>query len=128
LKSDKNEPSIEQLRKDIGLPEKKTYIPEIYQPKNIKELCRQFIFNDRLIERLASIGRGEGLGELPSYRDQMHAIELLLDRAYGKSEQFLDITRRDEGRPSTDTLIQTITALRGELDAVRKGTGVEKGE
>src|SRR6267142_3687554 len=42
-------------------------------------------------------------------------------------KQKLDITTKDDiDRPSTDTLIQTISALRAELDSLRKGTELEK--
>ena len=89
-------------------------------PNAIKELCREFVFNDKLIEKLSAIAKNAS-----QPRDRIRAIEVLMDRAYGKAEQEIGITSHDENRPSTDVLIQTIAALRGELDSLRKGTGVE---
>lgn len=90
-------------------------------PNAIKELCRELVFNDKLIERLSAIATNDE----EQTRDQIRAIEVLLDRGFGKAEQSLDITQHDEARPSTDVLIQTISALRAELDAIGKGIKVE---
>lgn len=89
-------------------------------PNAIKELCKEHVFNDKLIEKLVSIATSSK----GSDRDKIRAIEVLLDRAYGKPEQEIEITQNDSDRPSTDVLIQTITALRTELDALRAGTSV----
>lgn len=91
-------------------------------PNAIKELCREFVFNDKLIERLSTIAR---TAEKDS--DQIKAIEVLMDRGFGKSEQSIDLTTHDN-RPTSDVLLQTITALRSELDSLRKRDGVEAGK
>jgi hypothetical protein len=87
-------------------------------PNSIKELCRDFVLNDKLIERLCTIAK---TAEKES--DQIKAIEILMDRGFGKAEQSLDITTRNGDRPTAEVLIHTITALRAELDFVRAGTG-----
>lgn len=93
-------------------------------PNAIKDLCREFVFNDKLIEKLSTIAK-----TAPQQRDRLRAIEILLDRSYGKPEQELGITQRDDtDRPTTETLIQTIAALRAELDNLRKGSELEKAE
>ena len=104
----------------------------------LKEKCREIVTKHKIIEFLADVATGENVeqavgneGEVISVpaavRDRIKATELLLDRGYGKADQALDITTHDENRPSTDVLIQTITALRAELDSSRTGVGVEKG-
>ena len=90
-------------------------------PNAIKELCREFVFNDQLIQKLVDIAKSKS----EQTRDRIRAIELLMDRGYGKADQSIDLTTHDSERPTTDVLIQTITALRSELDGSRKGIGVE---
>ena len=89
-------------------------------PNAIRELCREHVFNDKLIEKLAEIAKGSIKDS-----DRIRAIEVLLDRGFGKPDQHLDITQQDENRPSTDALIETLRVLREELDSLRKGTSVE---
>ena len=49
-----------------------------------------------------------------------------MDRKYGKAPQFLDMDVNDvTDRPTSETLLNTITALRAELDSLRTGTSVE---
>lgn len=56
----------------------------------------------------------------------LKAFEMAEDRASGKPQQGLDVnTIDDTDRPPTDVLIQTITALRAELDSLRKGITLE---
>ena len=55
----------------------------------------------------------------------LKAYEFCCDHAFGKAPQAMDVTNYDGERPTTDTLIQTITTLRSELDNLRRGTGVE---
>ena len=94
-------------------------------PNAIKELCREFVFNDKLIERLSAIAKGEH----EATRDRIRAIEVLLDRAYGRPDQEIGITQHDESnRPTTDVLIETVTTLRSEIDDLRAGVGLEKGK
>lgn len=89
--------------------------------ESIRELCRQYVPNDRLIERLCKLAYSA-----KNQRDQITAIEILLDRGFGKAEQSIDLRMEDvTNRPSTDVLIQTITALRAELDGLRKGIELE---
>lgn len=73
---------------------------------------------------------GETTIKVPApVKDRIRAGEAYLDRRMGKVPQALDVTNRDEtDRPSTDALIQTMSALRSELDALRKGTSVEAGK
>ena len=92
-------------------------------PNAVKELCREFVFNDKLIERLSKLARSA-----QRETDQIRAIEVLLDRGFGKSEQAIDLTTHETGRPATEVLINTLTALRAELDAARARTGVETGK
>ena len=106
---------------------------------SIREMCREIVFNDRLVERLARFARGEGVRDYVAedgkiYKDaipakvneQIEAAQILIDRGFGRPEQSLDITQHDDSdKPSTDVLIQTITALRTELDHLRKGAGME---
>lgn len=57
--------------------------------------------------------------------DRMEAALRLAEFGEGKAHQSLDITNHDDdNRPGTDVLIQTITALRAELDAIRAGANV----
>lgn len=93
-------------------------------PNSIKELCREHVFNDQFIQLLANIAKNTN----EQTRDRIKAIELLMDRGYGKAEQNLDVTTHDGDRPSTDVLIQTITAIRAELDASRERIGIEAGK
>ncbi len=59
----------------------------------------------------------------------LKAFEMAEDRASGRPQQGLDINNVDDtNKPSTDVLIQTLAALRAELDNLRKGVGVEKAE
>jgi hypothetical protein len=61
--------------------------------------------------------------------DRMEAALRLAEFGEGKAQQSIDITQHnDDNRPSTDALIQTITALRAELDSLREGTTVEAKE
>ncbi len=95
------------------------------RPTNsIRELCREYVFNDQLIEKLVDIAKSTK----EQTRDRIRAIELLIDRGYGKADQSIEVTTNDSQRPTTDALIQTMSALRAELDASRKGIAVEKGE
>ncbi len=89
-------------------------------PDSIKELCRAYVLNDKLIERLCKIAVSA-----PRHNDQIKAIELLLDRGFGKAEQAIDLTTHESDRPTTDALIETLTALRNELDGLRKGNQLE---
>lgn len=90
-------------------------------PNSIKELCREFILNDKLIEKLCKIAK-----TADKESDQIKAIEILMDRGFGKAEQAIDLTTHESDRPTTDSLIETITALRTELDGLRKGVELEK--
>ena len=109
--------------------------PGAGRPLNwVKELARDIVRKDKLLERLAIIARGEDIpqpisnGEVISIpapvSEQRKAILDIVERGFGKVEQGIEITHNDESRPSTDALIATITALRAELDASRTGTGV----
>lgn len=93
-------------------------------PNAIKELCREYVFNDKLIEKLASIAKSAKT----QTKDQIRAIEVLMDRGFGKAEQSVELTTHDADRPTTDTLIETIRALREQLDVTREGIGVAKAE
>ena len=93
-------------------------------PNAIKELCKEYVFNDKLIEKLAKIASHPK----HSPRDQIRAIEVLLDRGFGKAEQSVELTTHDADRPTTEALIQTITALRNELDSLRTGAEVASGK
>lgn len=107
--------------------------------KWLKEECKTLIERHELLKFLASVANGESVeqavgnqGEVISVpaavRDRIKATELLLDRGFGKADQSIEISNSDDARPATDALIQTITALRAELDALRKGAGVEAKE
>lgn len=87
-------------------------------PNAIKELCREFVFNDQLIQKLATIAKDTD----EQTKDRIRAIEVLLDRGYGKADQSIDVTTHDDNRPTTEALLQTLTIVRAELDALRKGT------
>lgn len=57
------------------------------------------------------------------------AYQLAIEYGFGKPSQSIDVDLTDvTNRPSTDTLIQTITALRAELDSLRKGTEMAAGK
>lgn len=57
----------------------------------------------------------------------LKAFEMAEDRASGRPQQGLDITQVDDTtRPSTDVLLETVTALRAEIDSLRAGVGMEK--
>lgn len=86
-------------------------------PNSIKELCREFVLNDKLIEKLSYIAKN---AEKDS--DQIKAIEILMDRGFGKAEQAIDVTTTHGDRPTAEVLINTITALRAELDLAGTGT------
>lgn len=95
------------------------------RPTNsIKELCREYVFNDQLIEKLVDIAKSKD----EQTRDRIRAIELLIERGYGKADQTIDINTHDNDRPTTDALLQTITALRSELDSLRTGADVAAGK
>lgn len=92
---------------------------------SIKELCRQYVVNDKLIERLCKIAKDNKTAT----RDQIRAIEVLLDRGFGKPEQEIGITSHDSAdRPTTEALIQTMSALRAELDSLAKGVELAAGK
>jgi len=65
--------------------------------------------------------------EVPgALRDQLKATEILLDRAFGKPEQTLDMNIKDEGeRPSAEELIEIRRHL---LAKGGRGTGVAEGK
>ena len=106
----------------------------------LKAQCRKVIEEKQLIKFLADVAAGEsmeqavgGEGEIISVpaavRDRLKATEILLDRGFGKADQAIDVTTHgNEDRPTTEALLQTITALRAELDGARKGIGVEAGK
>lgn len=93
-------------------------------PNAIKQLCRDLIFNDKLIEKLGKIANNSNT----QTRDQIRAIEVLMDRGFGKAEQAIELTTNESDRPTTDSLIETLSALRKELDSLRAGVGVEKAQ
>lgn len=68
---------------------------------------------------------GEVVRVPAAVRDRLKAGDSYLDRRIGKVPQEIGVTNNDEDRPTTNVLIQTITALRTELDSLRKGVGVE---
>lgn len=68
---------------------------------------------------------GESIATPAQVKDRLRAGELFLERAVGKVAQELDVTSHDSDRPSTETLVETLRVLREELDAARKGIGVE---
>lgn len=101
----------------------------------IKELCREHVFNDQLVERLARIARGDAVNDYitedgkvlkgiwaAKVNEQIAAAQILLERGFGKPEQSLDVTHHDdEDKPATEALVETIRVLREELGALREG-------
>ncbi len=93
-----------------------------------------------LLEFLASVANGKDVeqavgseGEVirvpASVRDRVKATEILLDRAFGKADQAIQVTNIDgDDRPTTEALLQTVAILRAELDGARKGTEVAAGQ
>ena len=61
--------------------------------KHSKDLARKILFStqngEMLVRRLVALAQGEIEGSRPS--DQVRAIELLLDRAFGKATQVIEI-------------------------------------
>jgi hypothetical protein len=56
----------------------------------------------------------------------LKAFEMAEDRASGKALQRSEYENlNDSNRPSTETLIETIRALRDEISTLRKGVGLE---
>ena len=60
--------------------------------------------------------------------DRMQAAVILAEFGEGKATQTLEVNQHEDHRPTTDSLIETLTALRNELDNLRKGTEVEIGK
>lgn len=90
-------------------------------PNWLKEACREAAFTTRTVEILKEEIESKG-------RDRLKAVEMLWDRGWGKAEQSVDLTQHDQDRPTTEALIQTLTALRAELDTLRAGISVEGGK
>jgi hypothetical protein len=61
--------------------------------KRSKDLAQKILFStqngEMLVRRLVALAQGEIEGSRPS--DQIRAIELLMDRAYGKATQVVEI-------------------------------------
>lgn len=68
------------------------------------------------------------LKQTPNDQNFIKAFDLANDRAWGKAEQTIEMTQYDGDRPTAETLINTITALRAELDNLRKGVELEAGK
>lgn len=67
----------------------------------------------------------EILAKTKSDTDFLKAFELGEDRASGKPIQYNDNTNReDDDRPPIGELLETITALRKELDGLKQGDSV----
>lgn len=59
----------------------------------------------------------------------LKAFEMAEDRASGRPQQGIDLNQKeDENKPTTDALIETLSAVRAELDNLRKGIGLETGK
>ena len=56
------------------------------------------------------------------------AMEFSHERAYGKPRESIELTQNESDRPTTEVLLQTLTATRAELDNLRKRTGLAKAE
>lgn len=94
----------------------------------LREKCREIVKRDKIIDFLADVAKGKDVeqavgdqGEairLPaSVRDRIKATEVLLDRGFGKAEQVLDMTVREDGeRPSAEELL----SIRKRLGEGRK--------
>ena len=57
-------------------------------PDSIKELCRNKVLNDKLIDILGGIAASAE----SSNKDRIHAIEVLLDRGFGKPTQSVELS------------------------------------
>lgn len=90
-------------------------------PNWLKEACREAAYTTKTVEILKEEIESKG-------RDRFKAVEMLWDRGWGKAEQSVDLTHHDQDRPSTQALIETVTALRAELDHLRAGAKVAGGE
>ena len=69
------------------------------------------------------------LAQTKSDETFMRAFDICHDRAYGKALQVNENFQHDDSeRPSTEALIETIRALREQLNLAREGTSVETGK
>ena len=94
--------------------------PGAGRPLNVvRKMCQEAIFNDKLIQRLAKVSRGERLQQVvtdegveigvpAAIREQIKAIEVLLDRAYGKAEQSVELHTDDKLSPVRNDVLERI--------------------
>lgn len=104
----------------------------------LKQQCREIVNKRQLIEFLGDVASGvcvheiegptgekTGFKKTADIKDRLRAVEILLDRGFGRAEQQIDVTYDETNRPSTDALIQTIATIRKQLDHTRGGIEVE---
>lgn len=92
----------------------------------LRDLCREHVVNDKLIYRLASIAKGspvkvvDGQPVGAEIRDQIRAIEILLDRGYGKAEQVIDlnVNEKRHSREEIESAIRNAKQIAERIDLV----------
>lgn len=94
---------------------------EYYQLK-VSEVFKKILITSGAHNRFRNI-----LMQTKSDHVFLKAYELANDRAWGKAVQEMDIKTQDlTNRPSSDALIDTITALRRELDNLKQDSDKDK--
>ena len=88
--------------------------------KRSKDLAQKILFStqngEMLVRRLVALAQGEIEGAKPN--DQIRAIELLMDRAYGKATQVVEIEGEVVHRAIndfTDDELRSLVALRRNI-------------
>lgn len=96
-------------------------MPSGRQSDAVRHKFQQALESSNAFGRITQI-----LAKTKSDETFLRCVEFCSDRAYGKPTQVNEnFNHNEDNRPSTESLIETIRALREELKSLREGAGVE---
>lgn len=108
--------------------------------EHLREMCQELISKRSLVERLAKFGSGDRIQQVVTDQGeeipvpatavvQVKAIEILLDRAYGKPDQSINTNITQDGqRPDIAQLLGSIREITETLERLNGGSKVETGK
>lgn len=109
-------------------------------PDGLREMCKELISKKELVQRLAKFGSGERIQQVVTDQGeeipvpanasvQVKAIEVLLDRAYGKPDQSINTNITDTTpRLGPEELLDRYTRIERVLKRFEGGDHVEGGK